>query len=166
MDSFNKSIKDYIMEISKTFVFQKIAFNGTRKINTPEVEIALECNNSKYEFSACGSIWNSKHTDTITGGQCLDTMYKYLKHDKLFKEIYRLWKLYHLNGMRSGTIKQEQALDDAEKAGVRLFDYDDSCKYLESIGLLEDDGYKYGTKWLYRAIPEDDLKIIKDLLTK
>lgn len=154
------------MEISKTFVFPKIAFNGTRKINTPEVEIALACDNGKYEFSACGSIWNSKHTDIIAGGQCLDTMYKYLKHDKLFKEIYRLWRAYHLNGMRSGTIKQEQALDDAEKAGVRLLDYNDSCKYLESIGLLEDDGYKYGTKWLYRAIPEDDLNVIKNLLTK
>lgn len=154
------------MKISKTFVFPKIAFNGTRKINTPEVEIALECVNGKYEFIASGSIWNSKHTDIITGWQCLDTMYKYLKNDKLFKEIYRLHKLYHLNGMHAGTIKQEQALDDAEKAGVRLFDYDDSCKYLESIGLLEDDGYKYGTKWLYREIPEEDLKIIKDLLAK
>lgn len=154
------------MEISKTFVFPKIAFNRTRKINTPEIEMTLKEENGKSVLSICGSIWNSKHTDIIAGGQCLDTMYKYLKHDKLFKEIYRLWKLYHLNGLHAGTIKQEQALDDAEKAGVRLLDYNDSCKYLESIGLLEDDGYKYGTKWLYRAIPEDDLTIIKNLLTK
>lgn len=98
------------MEISKTFVFPKIAFNGTRKINTPEVEIILEYNNDKYEFYACGYIWNSKHTDIVIGGQCLDIIYKYLKHDKLFKEIYHLWKLYNNNGMHCGTVKQEEAL--------------------------------------------------------
>lgn len=151
------------MEIRKTFVFPKIAFNGTRKINTPEVEIALECDNGKYEFTANGSIWNSKHTDIITGGQCLDTMYKYLKHDKLFKEIYRLHKLYHLNGLHAGTIKQEEVLNNSGKV---FHGYDDQCEYLKSVNLYEDDGYKYGTKWLYRAIPEDDLKIIKNLLTK
>ena len=151
------------MEISKTFVFPKIAFNGTRKINTPEVEIVLECNNCKYEFYVCGSIWNSKHTDIITCGQCLDIMYKYLKHDKLFKEIYRLWKLYNRNGMHAGTIKQEEAL---RSSGKVFYDYDDQCEYLKSVNLYEDDGYIYGTKWLYRAIPEDDLNIIKNLLTK
>ena len=66
--------------------------------------------------------------------------------------------------MHAGTVKQEQALNDARKVGVRLSSYDDSCKYLESIGLLEDDGYKYGSAWLYREIPEDDLKEIVSLL--
>ena len=63
-----------------------------------------------------------------------------------------------------GTVKQEQALNDARKDGVRLSSYDDSCKYLESIGLLDDNGYKYGSAWLYMAIPEDDLKEIVSLL--
>jgi len=148
------------MEISKTFVFPKIAFNGTRKINTPEIEIALACDNGKYEFTASGSIWNSKHTDIIAGGQCLDTMYKYLKHDKLFKEIYRLWRAYHLNGLKCGGPIQEAALKDYKSSS-----YEDRCTYLESKDLLYEDGIKYGTQWWYHKIPDNDLKEIMTLLS-
>lgn len=151
------------MEISKTFVFQKIAFNGTRKINTPEVEMTLKEENGKPVLSICGSIWNSKHTDIVCGGQCLDEMKRFLNKDELFNKLYRLWKFWHLNDMCPGTECQENALIAKFN---KIPDYDTACEYLKSVNLYEDDGYKYGTKWLYRAIPEDDLKIIKNLLTK
>lgn len=119
-------------------------------------------------LSICGNTWNATHTDTVMCGQCLDEMLEFdsLSCDDLFRMLHRLWKQYHLNDMRSGTIKQENALNDARKQGELLCYYEDSRKYLESIGLLEDDGYKYGSSWLYREIPEIDLKEIASLLSE
>lgn len=61
----------------------------------------------------------------------------------------------------AGTVKQENALNNADK---KFNSYDEKCDYLKSIGLYEDDGYRYGSSWLYREIDADDLKSIYNLL--
>lgn len=155
--------------MSKTFTFPKVAYTSTRRVNLPTIEVELRgADTDKPELSICGDLWNSSHTDIVMGGQCLDELATFdeLFCNPLFKKLYRLWKAHHLNGMHAGTVKQEQALNDARKDGVRLSSYSDSCKYLESIGLLDDNGYKYGSAWLYRTIPEDDLKEIVSLLAE
>lgn len=159
------------MEMSKVFKFGKIAYTSSRRVNSPEVEMRLHYKDGdikKPVLSICGNIWNATHTDIVMCGQCLDEMLELddLSCNDLFKKLHRLWKHYHLNDMHYGTIKQENALDDARKSGKSLCCYEDSCKYLESIGLLEDDGYKYGSSWLYREIPENDLNEIISLLSE
>ena len=84
-----------------------------------------------------------------------------IRCNSLFQELYRLHSLYHLNSLHAGTVKQEDALHNS---GKYFNDYNDQCKYLESVGLLYDEDYKYGTAWLYREIPENDLNKIKSLL--
>ena len=148
-------------EFHKTFTFQKVAYNGTRKVNTPEIEMTLRYDGDKPVLSICGSLWNARHTDLILGGQCLDSLKQYLGGNELFDKLYRLWKLHHLNDLHAGTILQEQALS---KIDPRCRNYDYDCQYLEKIGLLYDGDYKYGTSWLYREIPEEDMSIIKGLL--
>jgi len=155
----------------KTFTFPKVAYTSTRRVNLPTIEMELQYKDndmSRPVLSICGDLWNARHTDIVMGGQCLDELARFdeLFCNPLFKKLHRLWKAYHLNDMRPGTDKQEQALDDAKKSGKRLCCYEDSCKYLESIGLLEDNGYKYGSAWLYRPIPENDLKEIVSLLAE
>lgn len=157
--------------MQKTFKFDKVAYTSTRRVNSPEVEMRLDYKDgdmNKPVLSICGELWNSNHTDIVMGGQCLDEMAKLgdLRFNTLFKKLHRLWKAHHLNDMHAGTVKQEQALDDARKSGKHLCCYEDSCKYLESVGLLDDNGYKYGSKCLYREIPEDDLKEIISLLSE
>lgn len=153
----------------KIFNFGKIDFNKTgRKSNAVEVRVELRNTPQGPEFIASGSIWNHKHTDIYCTGQCLDTIKNNLPDDsmqrlKLFNEIYMFWKLYHLNGMHAGTVKQEEML---KLAGLSRADYTIRCQYLDSIGLLVDDGYKYGSSWLYREIPESDLNRIKRLLSE
>ena len=143
----------------KIFKFGKIDYYGTgRKINAVEIEIEFKDG----VFTASGDIWNSKRTDIICGGQCLDEIRKFIKNDT-FKKIYRLWKLYHLNDMHAGTRKQEQALAD-RFGGVDANNYTEQCNYLKSIGLYEDNGYKFGTGWLKYEIPEEDKKEIENLL--
>lgn len=67
-----------------------------------------------WEFSASGDIWNNLHTDIICGGQCLDHMngYASIRDNATFREVYALWKRWHLNGMKAGSPAQREALND------------------------------------------------------
>lgn len=147
--------------IEKTFQFGKIGLYGKRKINSVEVEVALEDYPTKPVFTVSATVWNQSKTDCILAGQCLDTLVPYLKDNELFMKIHRLWKLYHLNNMKAGTPKQEAAVEEYLKD--HKYDYKEVCDYLESINLLEDNGYRYGTSWLYAPIVEVDLNEIKSL---
>lgn len=52
------------------------------------------------EFSASGSFRRSS-------GQCIDGIAKEYPSDEMVQRIHQVWKKYHLNGMRAGTLKQE-----------------------------------------------------------
>lgn len=76
------------------------------------------------------------------------------------KDCFRLkqaWERWHLNDMRAGTPKQEDAVrkwrttsnDQSYKAAFEM---------LKSIDLLVDDGHKYGSKWLKEEVPLDVLE--------
>ena len=95
--------------MKKRFNFGKIDYygRGSRR-NAVTVDIEYRENDGKKEFTASAEIWNSTGSDCVCGGQCLDTVAQYIKHP-VFKEIYRLWKLYHLNGMRPECIHQAAA---------------------------------------------------------
>lgn len=148
--------------IEKTFQFGKINLYGKRKINLVEVKVALEDDSDKPVFIASATVWNQSKTECILAGQCLDELVPYLKNNELFMKIHRLWKLYHLNSMKPGTPKQEAAVEEYLKD--HKYDYKEVCKYLESISLLKDNDYKYGSSWLYAPIPENDLEEIRKLL--
>ena len=147
----------------KTLEFGKIDYNGTgRKINRVSVDIELKDKKEGPALSICGDIWNSKGTDIVCGGQCLDTISRYIKTD-FFKKILRLWKMYHLNDMHAGTVEQEAYLDGLKADGWK-YDYNDACAKLRDAGLYEVDGYKYGHAWLYREIPEEDIAAIREII--
>ena len=160
--------------LKKTFNFGKIDYNHSgRKNCSVDVDVELRYkDNGNIELSICGDIWNPRHTDCYCCGQCLDTIAKYV-HNTTFKKLYRYWQLYHLNSMHAGTPEQEQALEDWHRSKERenaiiFYDYKIDCEYLKTIGLytVEYEGkpYTYGTRWLYYAIPADDLKDIESLL--
>lgn len=162
--------------MKKVFNFGKIDYNKSgRKACPVEVEIEFRTTkNGELEFTACGDIWNPKHTSVYSVGQNLDEIAKYIK-DPIFLEIYDLWKHYHLTTMHPGTEKQEEALEKWREQRKKEYDYPVpiygyklECDYLESIGLLWDmvDGkpYKYGTGWLTRKIPDEDINRINKLL--
>ena len=87
--------------MTKTFNFGKIDFNHSgRKINLVEIEFGFrELTNQEPYFTSVASVWNSKHTDIVCGGQCLDDLFnefKSLRHNRLFNECYSIWSKYHL----------------------------------------------------------------------
>ena len=90
--------------MKKKFSFGKIDFYGKRKIN----EVVLTVEYDEYgRFSVCGDVWNSRHTDIVCGGQCLDTLLPYFIDNELFMTIYRLWKDYHFAFPHKDTITKE-----------------------------------------------------------
>ena len=168
--------------MKRTFKFGKIDYyNIGRKINAVEITIELIEKDGKPVFSACGDVWNIKHTDIIMGGQCLDNpiIVKHLKGNKRFEEILDLWKKYHLNDTHAGTYEQEMCIkknqEERNLIEKRLKEenkyishYEVSCELLKNHNLyeVEVDGkpYKYGHSWLYWDIPSEDLLRIKNLL--
>jgi len=157
------------MIMEKTFNFDKVAYTSARCVNLPTVEMRLEYKNGdmkKPVLSICGELWNSKHTDIVMGGQCLDKFAQFdqVKSNPTFKKLYRLWKLYHMNDLNAGSRSQQDAL--VAEFGT-IPSYDKACEYLKSIDLYEDEnGYIYGTSWLYNEIPDNDLKEIMALFAE
>ena len=150
--------------MKKIIDFKKIDSCGIgRKINKVTIEIELQERENKKILSICGNVWNIRNTDIICSGQCLDELQPFFKNNKLFKEVYRLWKLYHLNNMHAGTRKQEKFL---KKHGVENWttNYEDICEFLNINNLLYDDGVKFGTVWHYWDIPKRDLEKIYKIL--
>jgi hypothetical protein len=99
-------------------------------------------------------------------GQCLDYIHDNIERyimpkemKELYSRIYAVWCEYHLNDLQSGTKKQTELLT---KELHRIDHYTEACEYLESIGMLEDRGYKYGHGWLCREIPAE---IVAEILT-
>lgn len=149
--------------MQRTIKFGKIDYNGTgRKINLVTLKINLE-GEEKPVFTVSADVWNSKKTDILMGGQCLDNLLPYFKSNKLFVEIYRLWDLYHLNNLHAGTKRQEEFLkkfhieDWADK-------YYETCEFLNKNNMLYDKGVKFGTTWHYWDIPKKDLEKIKKII--
>ena len=177
--------------MKKTFNFGKIAYTGQNKSNAVDVTVELRRQGGEetftidrktgektvtwktpvyYELSICGNVWNCRHTDIVTGGQCLDTIAEYkrqLNNPALFDELYTLWNNYHLNGMHAGTPEQEAAVNEWKAAGNR-YDYTSACEMLKERGLYEvnytglsvgrryeNEPYKYGHAWLIQELPAD-----------
>lgn len=147
----------------KKIYLGKIDYLGIGKKTCPvEIEVELRGSEEKPELSICGTVWNHKRTDCYLGGQCIDVLAEYYKDNELYNKIARLWKEYHLNGTRAGTEAQEALV--LEYIKDHDYDYKELCQYLKAKGMLVDNGHEYGTKWLYKAILEDDLAEINELL--
>lgn len=148
----------------KILSFGKVDFNNTgKKINEVEIEVNFEND----RLSICGRVWNSKKTDIIAGGQCLDDLKPFFKHNKKFNYIHTIWNEYHLNDMKAGSPLQEAFI---KNLNLPIYNYSDICKELENAGLLVDDSfiyndkpYRYGSAWLFSPIPNEIKNYIQTL---
>jgi len=165
--------------MKKEISFGKIDYNGCgRKINEVTIEISLiekECRswltNEKINtmvFSCSGNVWNTKHSDIVAGGQCLDSLLPYFKDNVLFGQIYQLWVKYHLNDLKSGNKEQCDLIEQWRKEnGVsNIWAYERCCDYLKSIDKYEIGYFKYGHGWWCEEIPTEIVNEIKEIINK
>jgi len=141
--------------MKKTYHFGKIkAYQNGKKINAVDVSIELSGTQGEEEFTASGTVWNATKTDCIMGGQCLDELFQHdeLKVNPTFKEIYRLWKAYHLNGMHP-ECEHQKALGWEEKAEeqVNIYTFTMDADTIRAQKILESkvlQAAKYGEEYL------------------
>jgi hypothetical protein len=114
---------------------------------------------------------NGDDYDYQSGGQCLDSIAKDYPDNKDLQTIVKLWKKHHLNDMNAGTPRQTKHI----KSLGEYKSYEWACEELEKADMLFDKeynypnqkgGYKYGSAWLYREMPDKDIKEIKVLIKK
>ena len=152
------------------------------------IEARLEYKEGKgYCFSCMGS-FKIKKSDKLglkpaeSGGQCLDSAVECLAdcglRCRMLEELVPIWKRWHLNDMRAGTVRQEEFLRQYEKDHPDWkWTYDSACEVLEKAGLYNDDQYlvgengkinsvpyQYGHAWLYHEIPMETLERICEIL--
>lgn len=141
--------------MKKTINMGYCKLSGDKRRRKATVEVRLEVRDGKLYLSIVGEIKG------YSSGQCCKEMEKYaVQKRQNFDEIIEVWKRYHLNDMRAGTPKQEQAVREYCKNNE--YNYNKVREYLNSIGLIVDNGYTYGTNWLYEEIPQHILdKIFK-----
>ena len=122
-------------------------------------------NENQLVFTASGYLWNGTKTDRnmISGGQCLDTIQETFNTNKKIKEIVKLWEKWHLNDMHAGTPKQERFLKDN---GIKNWasNFTNVCNILKENNLYNDNGYNFGSGWLYEEIDKQDLQQIKKIM--
>lgn len=103
-------------------------------------EIEASIKNGRFSIVGTGK----DGEETLYGGQVVDEI---TPKNEAQEKLIKVWKKWHLNDLHAGTIRQEKELE-----GVKG-DYSAHCKHLEKIGLLVDNGYRYGSGWLTRELP-------------
>lgn len=101
-------------------------------------------------FSATGCIVAKGETDAYSFGQCWDILPEVVKPSKGLTRadilmIHEIWKQYHLNDMNAGCEHMER------DSGWGLGDVCPVC------------GYRWGSAWKYRPIPDYIMKEISRL---
>lgn len=72
-------------------------------------------------------------------------------------QLKQIWDRWHLNDMKAGTPAQEDYLRENYKERC---DYTKACEVLQEAGLNPDNGYKYGSAWLFEEVPEDVINFL------
>jgi hypothetical protein len=93
-------------------------------------------------------------------GQIRDTLGR-LTAPRFTKEtldqLKQIWDRWHLNDMKAGTPAQEDYLRENYK---ERYDYTKASEVLREAGLNPDNGYKYGSAWLFEEVPEDVINFL------
>jgi len=105
----------------------------------------------------------------VATGQINDEIEQLKKTWKIPRElsfILEVWKRYHHNTLKLGTKRQIETLRKKDETLLCISNYDKAVEYLESIGLYEDRGYRYGSEWLAEKIPDEVIIGLKQIFAK
>ena len=69
-------------------------------------------------------------------------------------DILEIWKKYHMNDFMAGNKQQTDFIREKKLSGT---EYTELCRILKENNLYEVNGYTYGSKWLYKPIPQEVL---------
>jgi hypothetical protein len=131
-------------------IFCKIQFDGT-KLSISGVKNPRK----KGDADSCGQIiMNEWGIETYAPGWSKD----------LETQFRAVWNQWHLNDMQAGTPSQTAYLRaNPVHAVYPDSHYTKTCEALTAAGLNPDNGYKYGSRWLFVEVPEDVITFLDSL---
>ena len=125
-----------------------------KRVLKPTTKMTVTITYSEGQLSFTGTGWHGS-------GQVVEHLTKDNPAPEFTrKDCFRLmqaWKRWHLNYMRAGTPRQEEVVRTWMDTAIDK-SYEATCAMLEGVGLLFDNGYKYGSAWLKEEVPEDVLE--------
>ena len=154
-------------------VLGKVDYNQTGVKNC-EAVITWKFEDGRFSMSA--EIWNQRHTDIYTGGQCVDTVAAYFPDNAKAQRMVEIWKRWHLNDMRAGC--EHQRAEKWEERRIDPKELPNHAGNRDEQGIIatwvlpsehKDGsltkacptcGYKYGSQWLREEIPPEVAKDI------
>ena len=150
---------------SKVLSFYPVPYYDGTSYAQIKVELRTK-NDGQYVLSMQGQIGGRNGSSGQCYEEIMDTYNKAPKQKQfeLLQKICAVWERWHLNDLRAGTPRQMAALRELKKSQGKIGDYDAQLKYLESRNLVEDNGYKYGSAWLFEPLPQDVLNFIQKLI--
>lgn len=155
------------------------------------LDIRLKTTDKGLTLAISGDVWEPHHKDIVMGGQINDELRTAIKEHRFksnfsdddINRILDAWDRYHLNDMRAGCEHQrawkwnEIKLDDSKPltqdnmamwssyGPKKQLTYGNHRFESHPRGLLSYPcpicGYRYGTAWLYEALPDDVVTFIK-----
>ena len=108
---------------------------------------------SKYtvlSISGCGRGYGGQIQDMLTE--------KHIKFNSIYdvKRIVEIWNEWHLNDLQAGCIHMEKPAEGKEQ----------DTKEWSRLNKMCPKGYRYGSKWLVKIIPEEIITEIIELFDK
>lgn len=154
IQDFTRVINPIKIKIGQRYanVFIEIEYKDG-KLSLHGVEGPLQSGNCR---GSCGQI------DMGYRGEKQDIVFNKGWNRGKWNKLLYIWKNYHLNDMHAGTPAQEDALNK-KFGGPDANRYSEQVEYLKSINLYEDNGYRYGSGWLSRPVPEEVLQWLQNL---
>jgi len=141
------------------------------------VDLKLHHNIVKLGISA--GLWNLSRSDISQGGQMQDTLRDEFNKGNLrlkssvsrdeFMKFLDIWDRWHLNDLNAGTTKQRELVDehrDDEKYAQFDTFLDRPKAILMDFKAEPDNGYSYGSAWLYEPLPDEVVNFIETFKTK
>lgn len=100
---------------------------------------------------------------TGSAGQCVDSIRESGNGNADVERLCDIWERWHLNGMRAGTRAQTDALESYPTTGR---EFGKVKAYLAGCGLDPDNGYSYGSQWLFEPVPVEVLQELDSILDR
>lgn len=140
---------------------------GLRRIETPSPHLTVDLERCMRltELAVTHTTWypGDRANDPSSGGCGTEDIRRYWGDDPRIVELCDLADRWHLNDLRPGTRAQQEYLA-ANPIADRLDWYGSACKALELAGLLIDNGFRFGSKWLAEPMPPSVMRRIGRLV--
>lgn len=136
-------------------------FKGSFNYRKEEYRIDVKVEYKDKRLSIAGDIYERRYGSWqyIGGGQCYEEL---LQEFPLSAWLVEIWIRWHLNDMRAGDEQQEAYIRALKATGVIYRSYEANCNALDAVGLLEHNGYKYGSAWKFEPVPIQVLNKLKE----